>query len=330
MNINTSEIFQYHTMPTPTGRFAPSPSGRMHMGNIFAALMSYASAKSKGGRWLLRIEDLDRQRCRPEYSQQIVDDLMWLGLMPDEGPGSPADGGHGPYYQSLRDDVYSDAFDRLRHDGLIYECFCRRQDLTAASAPHTSDGHTIYARTCLSLTEEQKAEMRNSRKPAWRLLLPDRVSTFTDGHYGFQSANLAKDRGDFYVRRSDGNFAYQLAVVVDDALMGVNEVVRGRDLLPASHEQAFLLHALGFEAPAYCHFPLLLSPDGARLSKRDRSLAMDKIREKLKPEELIGLMAWLVGLQTHWSPMSLDNFVASFCWDKIPQEDITVDAAALF
>ncbi len=292
--------------------------------------MSYASAKSQGGKWILRIEDLDRQRCRPEFSSQIVDDLLWLGLQPDEGPGAASDGGHGPYYQSLRDDIYSRAFDTLHSQGLTYECFCRRQDLTAASAPHASDGHTIYARTCLNLSETQKAELRLSRNPAWRLKLPDEVSSFVDGHYGTHSANLATDRGDFILRRSDGNFAYQLAVVTDDALMGVNEVVRGRDLLPASHEQSFLLHALGHDAPRYCHFPLLLSPDGARLSKRDRSLAMDKIREKLKPDELIGLMAWVVKIQNHWSPMSLDAFVTAFNWDLIPKDDITIDAAALF
>lgn len=302
----------------------------MHLGNIFAALMSYASAKSQGGKWILRIEDLDRQRCRPEFSNQIVDDLLWLGLQPDEGPGASSDGGHGPYYQSLRDDIYSHAFDALHSQGLTYECFCRRQDLTAASAPHASDGHTIYARTCLNLSESQKAELRLSRNPAWRLKLPDAVSSFVDGHYGPQSANLATDRGDFILRRSDGNFAYQLAVVTDDALMGVNEVVRGRDLLPASHEQSFLLHALGYDTPRYCHFPLLLSPDGARLSKRDRSLAMDKIREKLRPEELIGLMAWVVNFQDHWAPMSLDAFVDAFNWDLIPKDDITIDAAALF
>lgn len=292
--------------------------------------MSYASAKSQGGKWILRIEDLDRQRCRPEFSSQIVDDLLWLGLQPDEGPGAASDGGHGPYYQSLRDDIYSRAFDTLHSQGLTYECFCRRQDLTAASAPHASDGHTIYARTCLNLSETLKAELRLSRNPAWRLKLPDEVSSFVDGHYGTHSANLATDRGDFILRRSDGNFAYQLAVVTDDALMGVNEVVRGRDLLPASHEQSFLLHALGHDAPRYCHFPLLLSPDGARLSKRDRSLAMDKIREKLKPDELIGLMAWVVKIQNHWSPMSLDAFVTAFNWDLIPKDDITIDAAALF
>ncbi len=273
----------------------------------------------------MRIEDLDRQRCRPEYSEQIVDDLAWLGLVADEGAGAAFDGGHGPYYQSLRDDVYAKAFDKLRESGLAYGCFCRRQDLTAASAPHASDGHTIYARTCLNLSETEKALLRQTRKPAWRLRLPDEVSVFTDGHYGEQRAILSTERGDFILRRGDGNFAYQLAVVVDDALMGVTEVVRARDLMSASHEQSFLLRQLGFPVPAYCHFPLLVAPDGSRLSKRERSLAMDKIRERLKPDELIGLVAQWAGLQNVWHPMSLANFVNSFNWRLVPMNDIIVD-----
>lgn len=312
------------------GRFAPSPSGRMHLGNIFAALMSYASAKSRGGAWLVRIEDLDRQRCRGEYAEQIVDDLLWLGLRPDEGAGAEREGAHGPYYQSLRDEIYEREFEKLRGRGLVYECFCRRQDLTAASAPHASDGHTIYARTCLGLTEVEKEVMRGQRSPAWRMYLPDEVSCFEDGHYGSQSANLARDRGDFIVRRGDGNFAYQLAVVVDDALMGVTEVVRGRDLMSASHEQGYLLGVLGYEVPRYAHFPLLLSADGARLSKRDRSLAMDVIRRKLRPEEVVGLMAWAVGMEGRWRPMSVGEFVERFRWEDIPKGDITIDASSLF
>lgn len=307
------------------GRFAPSPSGRMHLGNIFAALMSYGSAKSRGGRWLLRIEDLDRQRCRREYSEQIVDDLRWIGLTADEGAGAAPEGPSGPYYQSERDGIYAEAFEALRGKGLLYECFCRRQDLTAASAPHASDGHTIYARTCLGLSEGEKAALRETRSPAWRLRLPDEESVVMDRHYGEQRANLARDRGDIIVRRGDGNFAYQLAVVTDDALMGVTEVVRARDLLSASHEQAYLLRVLGHPTPRYCHFPLLTAPDGSRLSKRERSLAMDRIRERLRPRELVGLMGYLAGFQSSWGPMSAGEFVEAFDWGKVPMEDIVVD-----
>lgn len=302
----------------------------MHMGNIFAALMSYASAKSQGGRWILRIEDLDRQRCRPEFATQIVDDLLWLGLQPDEGPGAPAVGLHGPYCQSLRDGVYAEAFESLRAKGLVYECFCRRQDLMAASAPHASDGHAVYPRTCLRLAEAEKEALRAARRPAWRLRLPDEKSSFADGHYGVQEAHLARERGDIILRRADGNFAYQLAVVTDDALMGVNEVVRARDLMAASHEQAFLLRTLGHPVPHYSHFPLLMAPDGTRLSKRDRALAMDKIRLKTTPDELIGLIAWLVGFQGQWHAMPLGEFVETFRWDDVPHDDITVDASSLF
>ncbi len=314
-------------MKEVVGRFAPSPSGRMHLGNIYAALMSYASAKSTGGRWVLRMEDLDRQRCRPEFSATLIDDLKWLGLTADEG--ADVGGEHGPYFQSERDDIYERSFKTLQRQGLTYECFCRRQDLLAASAPHASDGHTIYAGTCLRLTDNELAKLRLERKPAWRLHLPDEESCFCDGHYGEQRANLQKDRGDLILRRADGNYAYQLAVVTDDALMGVTEVVRGRDLLSASHEQSFIFRALGYEPPRFCHFPLLLAPDGNRLSKRDRSLAMDRIREKIKPDELIGLIAWITGLQEGWHPMRLEQFVSVFSWDRIPLEDIVVDAESL-
>ena len=299
----------------------------MHLGNVFAALMSYASVKHDGGRWLLRMEDLDRQRCREEYSEQIIDDLLWLGLRPDEGAGVGGD--HGPYWQSQRDAFYDRAFASLKSEGLTYECFCKRADLLAASAPHASDGHTLYALTCFGMDEERKAEMRAKGAPAWRLHLPDENSFFVDGHYGIQRANLADDRGDIIVRRADGNYAYQLAVVVDDALMGVTEVVRAVDLLQASHEQSFLFRALGYTPPSFSHIPLLLAPDGSRLSKRDRSLAMDRIRGLLKPEELIGLIAHLAHLAPTWRPMKIGDFVEAFSWSHVPTEDIVVDAQEL-
>lgn len=304
----------------------------MHMGNIFAALMSYASVKSRGGSWLLRIEDLDRQRCKPEYTEQIIDDLEWLGLKADEGAMRKGGekGGMGPYRQSERDAIYEEAFEQLRAEGCVYECFCSRVDLMAASAPHASDGHTIYSLACWGLGEAERAERRQRRSPAWRFHLPEEESTVEDLHYGVQRCRLSLDRGDFIIRRADGNFGYQLAVVVDDAMMGVNEIVRGRDLLMASHEQAYMLRKMGYEVPRYCHFPLLLAPDGSRLSKRDRSLAMDKIRERVKPNELIGLVGWLIGEQDGWHPMSLEDFVNGFDWGRVPREDIVVDGQELF
>ncbi len=311
------------------GRFAPSPSGRMHLGNIFAAMLSYASAKQKGGRWLLRMEDLDRQRCRPEYAETLIDDLHWLGLYADYGADA-TDGTALQYFQSQRDEFYLSAFQKLRSLGAIYECFCNRQDLMASSAPHLSDGHLIYSGKCRLLSESEKDVLRASRRPLWRLSLPDVVDSFTDGHYGPQSANLAHDRGDIIVRRADGNFAYHLAVVTDDALMGVTEVVRARDLLVASHEQRYLYSLLGYDSPAYCHFPLLVATDGNRLSKRDRSLAMDVVRQKTKPEELIGLLAVFARIQPSWHPMSLAEFVSRFSWHNLPQEDIIVDVNNLF
>ncbi|MBQ3636479.1 MAG: tRNA glutamyl-Q(34) synthetase GluQRS [Bacteroidales bacterium] len=313
---------------THISRFAPSPSGRMHLGNIFAAILSYADAKALGGKWLLRIEDIDLARCKPEYTAQLIDDLHWLGLYSDYGPDS--DPSFAPYLQSQRKAVYDDAFSRLASAGLLYECFCSRADLHSASAPHSSDGHTVYPLTCFGLSDAQRVSLRATRKPAWRLHLPDVVDSFSDILYGPQSANLASDRGDIILRRADGNYAYHLAVVVDDALMGVSRVVRGRDLLSAAHEQRFLFRSLGYNPPSYAHFPLLLAPDGNRLSKRDHSLSMEYIRRKVRPDELIGLVAHLLGFLPSWRPLPLADFVSSFSWSRMPKHDIVVDAPALF
>ena len=306
------------------GRFAPSPSGRMHLGNIYAALMSYASVKKRGGQWLLRIEDLDRSRSHREFADQIIDDLLWLGLVPDLGASTTADDRQ--FYQSNRDDIYEKYFDILKAQDIVYECFCRRNELNVASAPHASDGHAIYGGTCRMLSEQRRAELQQERTPCWRLRLPDEVDCFEDELFGTQRANLLRDRGDFIIRRADGNFAYNLAVVVDDALMGVSEVVRGCDLLTVSHEQRFLCRCLGFEAPHYCHIPLLLSPDGRRLSKRDKSLAMDVLRRNHTPEQIIGIIAHIIGIQATPNALSLSEFVQSFDIHKIEKtEGIVVD-----
>lgn len=304
------------------GRFAPSPSGRMHLGNVYAAVLSWLSAKKQGGSWLLRIEDLDRQRCRRAYAEQLLDDLRWLGLEWDEGPASADDVF---YLQSHRDAFYARAFSSLEAQGLVYDCFCRRADLLASSAPHASDGTPIYAGTCKRLSAAQKADfLRQGRIPAKRVSVPDKVTAFCDGHFGKQRCNLARDCGDFVVRRADGNFSYQLAVVTDDALMGVTEVVRGADLLASTHQQLFLYEALDYAPPQFSHLPLLVSADGRRLSKRDKDCDMGFFRANGTAQNLIGQIMWLCGFTAQKEAMSLDEALSVFDWNALPHKNIVV------
>ena len=254
-------------MSGPVGRFAPSPSGRLHLGNLACSLLAWLSAKSQGGRIVLRIEDLDAARCPRVYADQLEEDLRWLGLVWDEG-GS--DGGpNGPYYQSECAPIYLESYHKLEEMGLVYPCFCSRAQLHAASAPHTSDGNVVYPGTCRNLTPAQIAEKSRTKAPAWRVKVPDEEVTFTDLCMGEHRENLLTGCGDFYLRRADGVFAYQLAVVVDDARMGITQVVRGADLLSSTARQIYLYRLLGLTPPAFAHCPLLLDVDGRRLSKRD-------------------------------------------------------------
>ena len=302
-------------MNTPIrGRFAPSPSGRMHLGNLMCCLLAWLSAKSKGGQVLLRIEDLDTQRCPRRYADAIIDDLAWLGLA--------ADGPTPPVYQSERSEIYQRYFDELSRRGLVYPCFCSRSQLHAASAPHTSDGNVIYPGTCRDLTPAQIAEKRRVKAPAYRLRVPDEVITFRDGCMGLHSENLLRDCGDFYLRRADGVFAYQLAVVVDDARMGVTEVVRGADLLSSTARQLYLYRLLGLTAPRFAHCPLLLAPDGRRLSKRDGDQSLENLRAKYTAEEIVGKLAYAYGLQEEPAPRTPESLVADFSWEKVPRHDI--------
>ena len=234
-------------MSAVTGRFAPSPSGRLHLGNLACSLLAWLSARSQGGRIVLRIEDLDAERCPRKYADALEEDLRWLGLVWDEGGSSG--GPNGPYYQSECAAIYTESYNKLEAQGLVYPCFCSRAQLHAASAPHTSDGNVIYPGTCRGLTAEQIAEKRKKKAPAYRLMVPDEDITFTDGCMGPHTENLLRDCGDFYLRRADGVFAYQLAVVVDDARMGVTEVVRGADLLSSTARQLYLYRLLGLPAP---------------------------------------------------------------------------------
>ena len=309
---------------TVRGRFAPSPTGRIHLGNILCCLLAWLSARQRGGRVILRVEDLDTARCPRRYADQMEADLRWLGLDWDEGPG--AGGADGPYYQSRRTALYQAALERLTDLGLVYPCFCTRAELHAASAPHREDGQVVYAGTCRRLTAAEAAERARLRSPALRLRVPEEEIAFTDGHMGVYRENLARDCGDFLLRRSDGMFAYQLAVVVDDAAMGITEVVRGADLLSSTPRQLLLYRLLGLPAPSFIHFPLLLAPDGRRLSKRDADAGLDSLRDRAAAAEVLGRLAYLAGFNPSAEPRTAAALLGDFSWEKVPREDIRIPA----
>jgi glutamyl-tRNA synthetase len=296
------------------GRFAPTPSGRMHLGNVWCALAAWLAVRSGGGTLVLRIEDLDPRKSPAGAEEALVDDLRWLGLDWDEGP----------VRQSERTALYARQVERLREAGLTYPCFCSRADLHVAEAPHASDGTPLYPGTCRALTPGQVAERARLRNPGTRLRVPDGddprgTVRFTDEVCGPRSECLARECGDFLVRRSDGVFAYQLAVTVDDELMGVNQVVRGNDLLPSTARQIYLQRLLGFSRPVYAHVPLLFAEGGARrLSKRDRDCDLGFMRRHFeKPEVLLGKVAALVGLRPTDEPASAAELVEAFSWDAL-------------
>lgn len=303
------------------GRFAPTPSGRIHLGNILCAMLSWLSVRSKQGKYLLRIEDLDAMRCPRSLADQIEEDLQWFGIDWDDGGSA----GGEQWYQSSRTEIYDRYFEVLKDKGLLYPCFCSRAELHTAQAPHRSDGTYIYAGTCRNLTPEQIAEKSKRRPPAWRVRVPDRVVSFTDGCQGVYTENLAQDCGDFIIRRSDGVYGYQLAVVVDDGEMGVTEVVRGSDLLNSTPRQMYLYEQLGFPIPQFYHMPLLTAPDGRRLSKRDGDLDLGVLRERFgRPEPIVGMLAKAAGLRPTAEPVALHELIADFSWDKIPKQDIAL------
>ena len=302
---------------TPVGRFAPTPSGRMHLGNVFAALIAWLSVRSRDGEMVLRMEDLDTQRTSAEFADVLRDDLRWLGLTYDrETPP-----------QSRRSAVYDTYFEKLTQMGLLYPCYCTRSQLHSVNAPHLSDGTYVYAGTCRNLTPAQRAAF--DRKPAWRVLVPDKTWTVEDKVQGHYELNLATDCGDMVVRRADGVYVYQLAVTVDDGEAGVTEVVRGMDLLSSAPRQMYLQELFGFPHPAYGHVPMLLAPDGRRLSKRDRDLDLGQLRKRVSPEQLIGTLAYAGGLIDRKCAISAKELAGEFSWEKLKGDSISLDAAQL-
>ena len=296
------------------GRFAPTPSGRMHLGNVFAALVAWLSVRSRDGEMVLRMEDLDTQRTSSDFAAVLREDMMWLGLDWDRETEP----------QSRRSHVYDRYFEKMMDEGLLYPCYCTRSQLHSVNAPHLSDGTYVYPGTCRNLTDPPAG-----RKPAWRVIVPDKIWSFRDRVQGDYALNLYTDCGDMVVRRADGVYVYQLAVTVDDGEAGVTEVVRGLDLLSSAPRQMYLQELLGFSHPEYGHVPMLLAPDGRRLSKRDRDLDLGELRKNLAPEALIGNLAAAAGLIDRYEKISARELAAVFDWNKLSGDSIYLDAANL-
>lgn len=279
----------------------------MHAGNVFSALVAWLVAKSSGGSIVLRIEDLDAERSKPEYIDAVQRDFEALGLFWDEGP----------YFQHNRDDVYREAFEELRKRDLVYPCYCTRADLHAASAPHHGE-KLVYPGTCRHLSDVQRAEKEQVRTPAQRLIVPAQTYAFDDLIQGRYEQNLAADCGDFLIRRSDGAFAYQLAVVVDDAEQGVTSVVRGVDLLCSSPQQMYVQDLLGYGHPTYAHVPLIVAEHDRRLSKRDHDAALDALLARFgTPEAIIGHIAGITGIAPTCDPATPEQLLATFDAKKL-------------
>lgn len=302
------------------GRFAPTPSGQMHLGNAFSALLAWLDVRHVGGKMVLRIEDLDRERCSRAKAEQLLADLNWLGLDWDEGGLLPG------YIQSERGAQYQAAFDKLAEAGTVYPCYCSRAERMAANAPHAADGAVVYSGRCRGLSAEKRIELENDgRRPAWRVQVPNEDILLVDGNLGAYRENLAQDCGDFIIKRADGVFAYQLAVVVDDAAMGVTRVVRGSDLLSSAPRQMWLHGMLGNKPPEFYHVPLLLAPDGKRLAKRDGALAISELKQKHTAEEIVGWLAYQAGLIDEPVAVAARDLVCGFDWARVVKSDITIN-----
>ncbi|MUT67038.1 tRNA glutamyl-Q(34) synthetase GluQRS [Paenibacillus sp. NEAU-GSW1] len=312
------------------GRFAPTPSGLMHVGNIWAALLAWLQTRSAGGQFVLRMEDIDKPRCRPALAQQALDDLRWLGLNWDEGPdiGGP----YGPYTQSERGAMYEEALRKLQQSGRLYPCFCSRAELLAvASAPHgLSEEGPVYNGTCRCLTAEEQEQRRANKEPSLRFQInDDQAVAFIDGAAGFK-AFAPGAGGDFVIRRADGIISYQLAVVVDDAAMKITDVLRGYDLLDSTPRQLMLYEALGLPAPRFAHVPLLMGEDGKRLAKRHGDTSIAGLRAAgVSAERIIGWLAHIAGQQPTFNPLSARELAAGFNLDRVPKEPIVIDEASM-
>jgi len=311
------------------GRYAPSPTGPLHLGNARTALLSWLAARAAGGTYLMRIEDLDGPRVRPGLEGRILEDLRWLGLDWDEGPdvGGPL----APYRQSERAPAYAAALGALVEAGLAYPCFCSRAEIAQASqAPHASDEGPRYPGTCRRLGASERAERARLKAPAWRLRVEEGRVTFVDGVHGPQAFDVCGTVGDFVVARADGIPAYQLAVAVDDAAMGITDVVRGDDLLPSTARQLLVYRALGLKAPSFAHVPLVVGPDGERLAKRHGALSLGELRQRgADPRDVAGLLASISGLARPGARVHPRELVGGFSLARVSRRAARLEPSAV-
>ncbi len=312
------------------GRYAPSPTGALHVGNARTALLAWLQVRALGGSFVLRIEDLDGPRTIAGAAEKIQDDLRWLGLDWDEGPD--VGGSRGPYHQSERAATYEEALDMLAARGRVFECYCSRQEVArAASAPHgPQDDGPRYPGTCRALLPDEARSRREAgRSPALRFRVAGGSVEFVDGLRGRSQIDLEEAVGDFVVRRADGVWAYQLAVAVDDARMGITHVLRGDDLLSSTPRQIQLLDALGLAVPCYTHVPLLLGADGRRLAKRCADVRIDALRARgVAPERLVAQLARTAGL-TQETAITPRELVRDFELARIPRASATFPSTGL-
>lgn len=309
-------------MGSPRGRYAPSPTGQIHLGNARTALAAWLSVRSRGGTFVWRVEDLDPPRVVPGVAAAQMEDLAWLGLDWDEGPdmGGP----FAPYTQSERSAFYEEALGRLAAAGRLFPCRLSRKDLQAmASAPHGAEEAPYPASLRpASLEPDWFARLGGAVQPdaAIRFRVDDRPVSFVDRIYGPLTERVDEAVGDFVLKRRDGLYAYQLAVVVDDLLMGIDDVVRGADLLASTARQIQLIGALGGSPPAYAHVPLVVNAEGEKLSKRDQGLTLRALRAAGKPPEaVVGDLAFSLGLLDRPEPCRPGDLVSRFSWDRVPR-----------
>lgn len=307
------------------GRYAPSPTGALHLGNLRTALLAWLFARAAGGAFVLRTEDLDIPRAKPGAARAMLADLRWLGLDWDEGP--ELGGLVGPYIQSMRQALYEQAIARLRERGLIYPCYCTRAELAQIASAPQGDETSRYPGVCRHLTTQERARREAAgRRPALRFIVPEAPIQFTDLLEGDISESVDATTGDFIVRRSDGIVSYQLAVVVDDALMGITQVVRGYDLLASTARQLALYDALGYPRPVtYAHAPLLVDRDGVRLAKRDAAAGLDTLRAAgYSPAQVVGALAASCGIMPAGTVATPAEVLAEFDPSLVSRQPITL------